>query len=720
MNLNGRVKAFYIWGAVLYLIGALSVSAQTVYVVDQFDPAGTGGNNYLLGQITNVWGNWFGSAFQSLSWDTTSDAGNNPLSGSMKINLNFNGLGSVPNQFEVYNGFNGIMPAINGLQYTNFQCDVRFAQGSATTNGTFGYLQFGIAVGYGQDYFGGVSVPSSNTNWVHISINLDANTDTNLQQISDVLIHIYGPAMSGTSTLWVDNVKFVGVPPVTTNCVVDWSNVHQPIDGFGASSAWEGTWTTNQADLLFSTNLGVVYSDTPGNKYTNNGVGLSFLRNRIAPANNASANTTPTTVETNLMMWAQARGARVWSTPWTPSAGFKNTNDIYDSGVATGGGINGGSFRGGTATNLAYASQLANYVASMKNNYGVNLYAISIQNEPDAAVTTYEACQWTNTFIHDFVTNLYNALVAKGVGSTRIMLPESENWQDPHNLAGPAMTDPNAAAEVGILGDHNYDGANGPANLTKNSYGKAVWETEVSQLSGESSDIANGVYYGQRVYLFMTVAQVNAWHYWWLGNGLLDANYAPTKRLFTIGNYSRFVRPGYYRIDVANNNPITSISAYKDTNSGNFAIVAVNPDPVTVTQVFNLANFTAASVTPWITSSNLSLASQLPVAIANATFTYALPAMSVVTFAGQGYVAPSSITISKVSYNATVPAFVLTWNSTIGATYSVLSTNILGVSSTNWPVLVTGYPPGGAAGGPLSYTDTTATTGSTFYRVSSP
>jgi hypothetical protein len=29
-----------------------------------------------------------------------------------------------------------------------------------------------------------------------------------------------------------------------------------------------------------------------------------------------------------------------------------------------------------------------------------------------------------------------------------------------------------------------------------------------------------------------------------------------------------------------------------------------------VTQVFNLVNFTASSVTPWITSSNLSLASQ--------------------------------------------------------------------------------------------------------------
>jgi glucuronoarabinoxylan endo-1,4-beta-xylanase len=729
MNLSILTKALSIARTVLFtffLMCCAPVWAQIVYVVDQFAPSGTDGYSYSAGQITNVWGNWFGNAFQSLSWDS-SNASNNPAWGSMKINLNFNNSGSIPNQFEVYDGLNGIMPTINGLQYTNFQCDVRFAQGSATTNGTFGYLQFGIAVGYSQDYFGGVSVPSSNTNWVHVSINLNANADTNLQQINDVLIHMYEPAMSGTSTLWVDNIQFVGAPLVTTNCVVDWNNMHQQIDGFGASSAWDGTWTTNQADILFSTNLNVVYSDNLGNNYTNNGVGLSLLRNHIVYANNTSSNTTPTTAETQIMQWAQARGARVWSTPWTPAAGFKNTNDIYDSGTATGGGINGGSYLGfgNNATNLAYASQLANYVASMKNTYGVNLYAISIQNEPDAAVTTYEACQWTNTQIHDFVTNLYNALVANGVGSTKILLPESENWQDPYNLAGPAMTDSNVAQDVGIIADHNYDGINGPPNLAKNSYGKAIWETEFSQLSGESSSMANGVYYGQRIFLFMTVAQANAWHYWWIvpyesQTGLMNENAGPTERLFTVGNYSRFVRPGYYRIDVANNNPITSISAYKNTNSGNFAIVAVNPDPVAVTQVFNLTNFTANSVTPWITSSNYSLASQPTQGVTNASFTYALPAMSVVTFVGQGYVAPASITISNVSYNPTAPAFVLTWNSTTWATYSVFRTNVLGGSSTNWPVLVTGYPPGGAAGGPLSYTDTTATAGAAFYRVSSP
>jgi hypothetical protein len=64
-----------------------------------------------------------------------------------------------------------------------------------------------------------------------------------------------------------------------------------------------------------------------------------------------------------------------------------------------------------------------------------------------------------------------------------------------------------------------------------------------------------------------------------------------------------------------------------------------------VIETFNLANFTAASVTPWITSASLSLAAQALVSITNASFTCTIPAMSVVTFVGQGNTPPSIATV---------------------------------------------------------------------------
>jgi O-glycosyl hydrolase len=423
--------------------------------------------------------------------------------------------------------------------------------------------------------------------------------------------------------------------PQSGSCTVNWNDVHQKIDGFGASSAWRSTWNSSQADLLFSTNTGI---------------GLSLLRSRIAPGG--------TTIENSIMQMAQARGARVWSSPWSPATTFKGTNL---SGVIS---LNGGTFLGGAATNQAYASQLAAYVINMKNTYGINLYALSVQNEPDVNTTGYESCVWTGPQISDFIPYLAGALAASNVASTKIILPESQHWQSNTNLFTPAMTNPTVAALVSIIANHNYDGINAgntanspPAALP--SSGKPTWETEVSSLRGSQSGIQNGVYWAGRIHAYLTVAEATAYHYWWLlsanstpNQGLFDTAGNPTKRMYVFGNFSRFVRPDYYRVGVVTNSGAAIVSAYKDPNSGLFAIVAINPNLTNaINQTFTLNNFTPTSVTPWVTSASLSLASQSAVAVSGSSFTAQLPALSVVTFVGQ-YIsnsAPTNISLSDSS-----------------------------------------------------------------------
>jgi hypothetical protein len=54
-------------------------------------------------------------------------------------------------------------------------------------------------------------------------------------------------------------------------------------------------------------------------------------------------------------------------------------------------------------------------------------------------------------------------------------------------------------------------------------------------------------------------------------------------------------------------------------------------------------------------------------------------------------------------------------------TYSIYRTNnMLRAWATNWPVIVSGYPAGGSTAQWLSYTDSTATAGTNFYRISVP
>jgi glucuronoarabinoxylan endo-1,4-beta-xylanase len=503
----------------------------------------------------------------------------------------------------------------------------------------------------------------------------------------------------------VDNIQFTGTTPAPTNCVVNWNDVHQRIDGFGASSAFLPVWTTAEANMFFSTNSGVAASRDGTTNFAYNGIGLSLLRSRIAPGG--------TTQESSIMQMAQSLGATVWSTPWSPAANFKTGSNPT---------VNGGSFN--SADYQTYADQMAGYVASMKSQYGVNIYAVSVQNEPDVS-TTYESCLWTAQQIHDFVPYLSAALAASNVASTKIILPEDESWET--NLYYESMSDPTVASNVSIVACHNYDGSppsNIPADLsTYDNPNAALWETEVSAYNPYDPSITNAMYWAERIHLFMTVAQVNAFHYWWLmsdntdNEGLTSTNGIPALRMYALGNFSRFVRPGFYRIGVTNN-AFTSISAYKNPTNNSFAIVAINSSSATVTQIFDLANFTAASVTPWITSGTNNLVSQSPVQVTNSTFTYALPPLSVLTFVGQGYVLPANITISRVALNGN--GLVLTWNSVAGATYSVLKTNALQSPTSPWPAIVTGYPAGGASGGFLSYTDTPVGLATNFYKLRSP
>ena len=397
---------------------------------------------------------------------------------------------------------------------------------------------------------------------------------------------------------------------------IHWKDVHQRIDGFGASSAWASSLTTAQADMFYTTNSGAGISKS-GASFPYSGIALSLLRSRITIDSSTNG-----TTELSIVQQAHDRGVTVWSTPWSPPAHMKSNNDT----------ANGGSLL--VACYPEYAAYLARYVLMMKNSYGVNLYALSVQNEPDMT-TTYSSCIWTAAQMHDFVPYLYNALVSNGVTSTRILLPENSGWY--FDLAANTLNDTNTCAKVGIVGGHAYSGP----PVKPNSYGKPVWETETCDLGGTDNSINNGISWAKKIHDFLTVAEVSAWHYWWLltrgsdGASLVDTDNMPTPRMYVLGQFSRFVRPGYYRIGVTNSDSL-SVSAYKDTNSMAFAIVAVNTASSNLLQTFHLASFTATNVTPWITSGTLSLAQQTPVTVTNGSFNYTVPALSVITFVGAG------------------------------------------------------------------------------------
>jgi glucuronoarabinoxylan endo-1,4-beta-xylanase len=418
---------------------------------------------------------------------------------------------------------------------------------------------------------------------------------------------------------------------------VDWNDVHQRIDGFGG-----GVVFLNPASLdpVPDTNMDTLYGTANANQ-----LGLTLLRVRIDPATNWA----------NALADAQkavARGAGVLATPWTPPASMKdNGNPI------------GGSLLPAQYTN--YAGYLNLFAGFMKSN-GAPLRAISVQNEPDFVPTGYEGCGWTSnqfqTFFHDVAGLITNAPV---------MMPES--FQYIQNMSQLTLNDPVAVANVDIIGGHLYGPTDAGVPIqdypNARNQGKPTWMTEFLV---NDQTIGTAITTAKQIHDCLTIGNMSA-YIWWkcLGdaNGLVNASGVPQKRGFVMAQFSRFVHTNYFRIGVngnINTGTNASISAYKDPNGAGFAIVAINTNANTsINQTFNLTNFAATTVTPWITSGSLSLAVQSPVAVGNAAFTYTLPPLSVVTFVSQ----------ATTSAPNTPPTLAPVADQTINAGFTLVITN---------------------------------------------
>jgi len=403
--------------------------------------------------------------------------------------------------------------------------------------------------------------------------------------------------------------------------IIVWTDIHQSIDGFGGSSAdFIDSLTPAQADFFF----------------TPTGIGLSILRTQIIPdlascnaefrdGGCSNSNGQILNGELGTAQLAVARGAIIFSTPWSPPGVYKS---------------NGSFKRGGYLLPFYYsewAREIATYVPMMAS-HGVPIFAVSVQNEPNL-VTEYGSCTYTAQDIHDFVPFLYSALHSVGAASTKIMIAEESKWAI--DLASTAMADPNVAPEIGIIAAHNYGGK----IRSFNTGNTRLWQTEGSSLSSKyDGSIADGISWAQTIHDYLTIANVNAWVWWFLtdmphqGEGtdnaaLTDINGNFPKRTFVFGQWSKFVRPGWSRIGVRYSGPLR-ISAFKDPRSQSFALVVVNPSSHPVRQTFSLNGFSTDSVTPWITSASLSLAPQPLHSVRGTTFAYELQASSVTTISG--------------------------------------------------------------------------------------
>jgi O-glycosyl hydrolase len=409
----------------------------------------------------------------------------------------------------------------------------------------------------------------------------------------------------------------------------------QRIDGFGASDAWyawEIHWfSVPEQEKIFNT----LFS-------TSGGAGLSLLRHRVPPEIEPSAGNWDWTQDNDTVWFSKqavAHGvSQVWSTVWSPPAWMKTNNNVNEGGAVS------------PSHYQDYATFLATYAKHYATAFGVNISAISIANEPDQTVF-YESSNWSSQQFHDFVAQYMMPTFKAANLTTQVIMPELSYWSD--SAAAATLADPLTSNFVNIIASHDYGGTPSPFYDAQNA-NKKVWETEVSNLYGDDPSINDGVYWAQTLHHTLVDAHANAWHYWWLfadisdtsGQSLISGSpatnsFVTKKRLWTIGNYSRFVRPGWHMVSVSSTNPESGVyvSAYVGT-SGTMAIVAINANQTATTLVADTGQSLRTSAFIYRTSAteNLSLVGFAPVTLGKINAT--LAPMSVTTFSVQPLVTP--------------------------------------------------------------------------------
>jgi len=394
---------------------------------------------------------------------------------------------------------------------------------------------------------------------------------------------------------------------------VDPSKTYQVVDGFGEADVWQGSSSTAMQTALWD---------------PVNGIGLTLLRIGIESVSGKSVLMGNAGIaDGQACVKFNGCDCKVWAAPWSPPASMKNN-----------GNVNGGASNNTLKTDSydAWATLLAAFPAYYKGQGGPDLFAISAQNEPDWNAT-YEACLYDKNTMVTFINTLGPKLAALNP-PVKVLAAEPDNWGNcwgGDNYGGAILADATASSYVAVIATHDYGSTSAgtyarpapPANNTKH-----VWETECTPSGTGAINIAT------MIYAAFSTGGVNGWHYWWTQAFVPNAS-SPPPQYYALGNFSKFVRPGFYRMDVSGaakaSGTVPLVVAFTNKADGTVAIVVVNGGSAQTINFFVAGAGWPATVTPYVTTASSKLAAGTAISVTAGRFSGSLEAQSVTTFVGK-------------------------------------------------------------------------------------
>ncbi|TVT42580.1 xylanase [Hymenobacter setariae] len=437
--------------------------------------------------------------------------------------------------------------------------------------------------------------------------------------------------------------------PAITTVRIDATKPHQTIANFAASDAWAGQFVGNWpaakkeaiADLLFSQEKGIGlsmwrFNIGAGSAEQGEASGIKDEWRRaesfLTPA--GSYDFTRQAGQLWFLKAAQQRGVKQF-------LGFLNSPPV--SLTAT-----GKAYAKGGETNLppanyaALGTYCAKVVQGVKQATGITFDYLSPINEPqwDWSDGGQEGSPFRNPEIAGVAKATAAALAAQRL-PTKVLVTEAGKLDYLFTTADKPGRGDQLAAFFGdkaapthlggtpqvapIIAGHSYFTTSPAATAIATRQrlaarvaalkGISYWQSEYCILGDNAGEINGGprdlgmkpaLYLAKVVHYDLAVGNATAWQ-WWLAispydykDGLVyinknktDGTYQPSKMLWALGNYSRYLRPGAVRLDAQladsarTGQPL--VSAYKSSNGKQLITVVVNDydTPATVQLVLS-------------------------------------------------------------------------------------------------------------------------------------
>ena len=372
----------------------------------------------------------------------------------------------------------------------------------------------------------------------------------------------------------------------------------QTIQGFGAAGAWwaqdVGGWEDSSrslvADLLFD---------------QEKGAGMSFYRFNIGGGDGKNIQDPWRRSETFEVAAGQYDWTRDANAMWFLRAarerGVENYVAFVNSPPArmTVSGLTTGEKDGKSNLRPEMYSEFSQYLVDvvryLRDEEGIPIGWISPLNEPQwnwSYKNGQEGCHYGPAEVLELARVLLNTLEENQL-DVELSLFESGEWKSSDVYIDKLASDPAVWEALPHLSIHSYwstraDKERFMAYLEKNHPGKPLWMSEWTEMvEGRDTGMDSALVMAATMHDDLTITNVTSWQYWiavskyQYRDGLIyvnthDHTVTPTKRLWVMGNYSRFLRPGFVRIETGGAAETLLVSAYRSEDSARWVVVLTN------------------------------------------------------------------------------------------------------------------------------------------------